>query len=372
MAFSFTCDHRSLARVVRTAAQLIGGRKAQRNAGACLEVGDGSLTLTVTNQDVTVAQRVAVDSSGTAALVVPFAAFRGVVLSRRSGRLEAHGGDEAMTIRSGAFEAELSAVLPGWFPTPEGPVEPTHEVTVGSYAFRDGLRHTALSVSYRYGWRPQIAGLEISDDEGRLRFAATDMVTLAIADFRGRRLSRRLPSPIIVAPEALDALGRHLPDRREVTVKIGRHQIEFVAGDTAIRVETVLGAFPDYEPFRRSTSSRSVLVQRKPLLRAVERVAVFSGRDRPPGLWVEFADDSILVRTLDRQVGSGAVRVPARVVGAPCTVGLPLGTVIACLRALDGTGVAIDVGDPAIRVSWYSPDHPERRYHMLPINLAPP
>jgi DNA polymerase III sliding clamp (beta) subunit (PCNA family) len=372
MAFSFTCDHRRLARVARTARRVTQSGHHLRNGGAWLEIGDGSLTLTVTNRDVTVAQRVAVDSSGTASLVVPVVPFWAVVLSRRSGRLEAHGDDEAMTIRSGGFEAELSAVPPGWFTAPDGPVEPTHEVTVGSYAFRDGLRHTALSVSYRYGWRPQIAGLEISDDEGRLRFAATDMGTLAIADFRGRRLSRRLPRPIIVAPEALDALGRHLPDRREVTVKMGRRQIDFVAGDTAIRVETALADFPDYEPFRRSASTRRVRVKRKPLLRAVESLAVFSGRGRPPGLWFEFSEDSILVRTLDRQVGSGAVRVSARVIGAPCTVGLPLGTVIACLRALDGAGVAIDVGDPAIRVSWYSPDHPERRYHMLPINLAPP
>ncbi|MDW3217112.1 MAG: hypothetical protein R8F63_00755 [Acidimicrobiales bacterium] len=358
---------------MRSAARVVGtGRRALAYSGVWTTIEDGWLTLTVTRPPVTLEQRIPIDGTGSGSLVLPLEPLRRVVLSRRSGDAEFEGDDASIEFRSRAYRAELLAIPADLVLPPNGPVHPLHGASLGGDAFRAGLDHTVLSMSHRYGWRPDLAGLEITARGDILRFAATDLETLAIAEFRDRSAEDPLDAPLIVPPEAMDDLGRPMPKRRRVEVRIGAHQIDFVAGDTSIRVDHTPSGFPDYEPLRTTPTTRVATVQRARLRRAVEHVSPFSGGDRPARVWLDLEPGTVGVRTLDRQVGSGRETCKAELEGDACTVGLHMWTLLALLRQLRSNRLVIEVGDPRVRVSFHDPEQPERRYHMLPLAIDPP
>ena len=370
MGYRFSCRRHPLARAMRSAARVVGaGRRALDHGGVWTTIGDGWLTLAVSRPPVTLEQRIPIEGTGSGSLVLPLEPLRRVILSRRSGDAEFEGDDESIEFRSRAFRAEILAIPARYVLVPDGPVDAQHVATIGGDAFRAGLDHTVLSMSHRYGWRPDLAGLEITARADTLRFAATDLETLAIAEFRDPSAEDSLDAPLIVPPEAMDDLGRHLPKRRRVEVRIGARQVDFVAGDTAIRVEHTPSSFPDYESMRATPTTRIVTVQRARLRRAVEHVSVLSSGDRPARVWLDLEADTITARTLDRQAGSGLETCPASLEGDPCTVGLYLWTLVALLRQLRSNRLVIEVGDPQVRVSFHDPEQPERRYHMLPLAI---
>ncbi|MFT5203469.1 MAG: DNA polymerase III sliding clamp (beta) subunit (PCNA family) [Candidatus Aldehydirespiratoraceae bacterium] len=311
---------------MRTAARVVGsGRRSLDYNGVWTEIDEDWLTVTVIRPPVTIEQRIPIVGTGSGSLVLPLEPLRRVVLSRRSGDAEFEGDNESIEFRSRAFRAELLAIRPDSVLPPDGPVNSLNVADLGGEAFRAGLDHTALSISHHYGWRPDLAGLEITAQADTLQFAATDMETLAIAEFRDPLAENLRDSPLILPPEALEDLGRHLPKRRRVEVRMGAHQVDFVAGDTSIRVENLFSSFPDYEPMRTNPTTRLVKVQRKALRRAVEQVSILSNGDRPARAWLTFATDTITVRTLDRQVGSGSKKLRAELHGEPCALGFTCG-----------------------------------------------
>ena len=373
MGYRFSCSRHTLARAMRSAARVVGtGRRSLAHGGVWTTIDDGWLTLTVIRPPVTLEQRIPVDGTGSGSLVLPLEPLRRVILSRRSGDAEFEGDDESIEFRSRAFRAQLLAIPPKFVLAPNEPVDPLHVATVSGDAFHAGIDHTALSISHRYGWRPDAAGLEISPRGDTLRFAATDLETLAIAEFRDRSAEDSLDAPLLLPPEGMDDLARHLPKRRRAEVRIGAKQVDFVAGETSIRVEHMLSTFPDYEPLRTTPTTRIATVPRKRLRRAVEHISIFSSGDRPARVWLDLEPGTVRVRTLDRQVGSGSETCKAELEGDPCTVGLYLWTLVALLRQLEGNKLVIEVGDPQVRVSFHDPDHPARRYHMLPLAIDPP
>jgi DNA polymerase III sliding clamp (beta) subunit (PCNA family) len=373
MGYRFTCSRHTLARAMRSAARVVGtGRRSLDYHGVWTAIEEGWLTLTVTRPPVTLEQRIPIDGTGGGSLVLPLEPLRRVVLSRRSGDAEFEGDDESIEFRSRAFRAELLAIPAEIVLAPDGPVDPHHVTTISGDAFRAGLDHTVLSMSHRYGWRSGLAGLEITARGETLRFAATDLESLAIAEFRDRSARASLDAPLIVPPEAMDDLGRHMPKRRKVEVRIGAQQIDFVAGDTSVRVNHTPSSFPDYESLRTTPTTRVVRMQRRRLRRAVEHVSLFSHADRPARVWLDLEPGTVKVRALDRQVGSGSETCATEFEGDPCTIGLHLWTLVALLRQLKGNHLVIEIGDPQVRVSFHDPDQPARRYHMLSLAIDSP
>ena len=184
---------------MRSAARVVGaGRRALDHGGVWTTIGDGWLTLAVSRPPVTLEQRIPIEGTGSGSLVLPLEPLRRVILSRRSGDAEFEGDDESIEFRSRAFRAEILAFPARYVLVPDGPVDAQHVATIGGAAFRAGLDHTVLSMSHRYGWRPDLAGLEITARADTLRFAATDLETLAIAEFRDPSAEDSLDAPLIV------------------------------------------------------------------------------------------------------------------------------------------------------------------------------
>lgn len=370
VGYRFSCSRHTLARAVRTAAGVIRtGRRTLDHDGVWIEIDGSWMTMTVTRPPVTVEQRIPIDGTGAGSLVLPIEPFRSVVLSRRSGDAEFEGDNRSIEFRSRSFHAQLTAIPPNTVVAPEGPVAPLATAVIGGDAFRSGLDHTVLSMSHRYSWRPDPAGLAITADNGTLRFAATNLETLAIAEFREPSLALLFDRPLIVPPEAMEDLGRHLPKRRRVEIRMGARQMSFVAGDTSIRVMIEPQRFPDYEPLRSTSTTRLARVPRARLLLAVERMAAFARENPPARIWLDLEAASVRTWALDRQLGSGSEACPAGLHGDPCTIGLHLWTLVAVLRRLNGYDVMIDVGDPRRRASFFDPDEPTHRYHMLPLAI---
>lgn len=372
-SFTFECDRRRLARLVRNAARLIGSSRAARtSSGAWVRVEPDRVTVTSTRPPVTLSQHLPLGTSGHGEVVVPIEHLRSLVLSRRTGTVALSGAAGHLQLDAGSFQGRILAMPTEWTVPPLPPVVPERVHGIGSYRFRDGLAHTALSVSHWRAWRPNAAGLEVSSDAGRLRFVATDLETLAIAEFPDPDDDGSLTTSIVVPAEALDALGRYLPPRRRVELRVTAGQVDVVAGDTEIRIEINEARFPDHRSLQAGTTTRRARLRGRDLRRAVERVSLLSHGNSPARVWLRFETDRVTARTVDRQVGFGAESVRAKMDGEPCTVGLHLWTLIAVLRSLQGPNVRVEIGDPQRRVTLFGEHHPERRYHMLPLALTEP
>ncbi|HJN92626.1 MAG TPA: DNA polymerase III subunit beta [Dehalococcoidia bacterium] len=144
-------------------------------------------------------------------------------------------------------------------------------------ALREAIEHTVL-VAATDESRPVLTGVDLKIEDGRITFAASDGLRLAVYNMDIAE-SPAETLEIIVPARALTELSRLLADEEEaVTLQVNgaRSQILFRLSDVELTAQLIQGTFPSYAQLIPAAYQTRATIDASEFLREVRTAAVFA------------------------------------------------------------------------------------------------
>ncbi|KAB2712815.1 DNA polymerase III subunit beta [Brucella intermedia] len=293
-------------------------------ANVLLKVDDGQLGLTGTDLDVEITTSLPVLDCQPGSVTVPGKMLADIAKRATSDiTLELDGG--RLTVASGRSRYKLDTLPAEDFPSfSAGKFNTTLDLDLA--ALVAPCVHCISTDETRY----YLAGVYLHAVEGRLVAVATD----------GHRLMRNV-GPAgdleygVILPRKLVGL---LP-KGAATVELSQNKVRVTSGSTVITSKLIDGTFPDYVRVIPTGNSNILTVDRRALMKAVERVAaVADDKSRA----VKFAVGDVL-RLMLADKASDEVSIEFE--GQPLEIGFNARYVNDMLGALDEANVRFALGD---------------------------
>jgi DNA polymerase-3 subunit beta len=251
--------------------------------------------------------------------------------------------DEHLVVKSGRSRFKVATIDPEAFPELKQPAYTT-TATMDLAALVAPVTFAMSDEETRYYLR----GVFLHTSDGRLRAVATD----------GHRLAA------VYGPELALAEGIIVPRKTvglipegSIQVDIGEGRIRFTAGDTVIVSKLVEGSFPDYERVIPKNNDKPVVLDRKALSSAVERVGVFASERGGKAVRLEIAPGQVVL-SVTGEGGQASDEIASDYEGEPFEIGYNASYLSELLRVVEGDSVTFeirDAGSPA-RVVGGNPD----------------
>ena len=248
-----------------------------------MEVGNGRLTLSATNLDISITTstgKVEVKDAGKVA--IPAVKFVPFVRSLRSGTVKIAQKGDQITLVSGKSRLTENTMNVEEYPKLKALAE-KDGLDVEASLLIDMINETSYSVS-RDETRPALMGILWEVRPESLTLVATDAHRLARS---ARQLDWTVPGDrnMIVDTAGL----RHLPriaaamaDEDDasgnVTVFMGENQLSFRAGATVLHTRLLEGPFPDYNAVIPRDNDKDVTVDKADFAQAIRRVSITADR----------------------------------------------------------------------------------------------
>lgn len=235
--------------------------------------GNGKITLTANDLDVSVTNTLSCDATGSGSLAVPGKKFFEIIRSLPSDPVTINAQEERITVTCRKSRFKMTGKNADEFPQlPQQ--KPTVTFDVATTTLDDMISRTAYAVSTDLT-RPSLCGVLWEVRAGALGLVATD----------GHRLARVvLPdackdvddAEVIVSPKALNLLRTLSADTDEVRVSLADNHITFDLGNSIIYSRLLEGPFPDYTQVIPKKNTRELTVSRAELTDAAKRVSILA------------------------------------------------------------------------------------------------
>lgn len=235
--------------------------------------GDGKVTLTANDLDVSLTQTLACETSGPGSVAVPGKKFFEIARSLPDDKvvIEVEGDKISIKCRRSRFKMTGKSA-------DEFPKLPSQKAAVTfpmSASVLDGMiTKTSYAVSTDLT-RPSLCGVLWEIKKGTLGMVATDGHRLARVELPGAA-STGEEKDVIVSPKALNIYRSLVADMDSVNVSLAENHITFDLGDSVIYSRLLEGPFPDYNQVIPKKNARKLTVSREELTDACRRVAILS------------------------------------------------------------------------------------------------
>jgi DNA polymerase-3 subunit beta len=255
-------------------------------SGILIEVDSTSVTLTASDQDMSIQSRIELDTetatigtverTGRVVLVAKF--FVEIVKKLPKDEVHIIVDDKFhATITSGKSEVTLAGLDPEEFPKLPN-IGGKDAVTIPSDKLRNMIRATEFAVSTNEG-TPILMGVLWNLSDGILKFVATDrhrMATISAAIETDITLSN-----VVISGLNLRELGKVLPDKGEpVEIVVEDNQVLFRSGNILFFSRIIDGTFPDTSKIVPDTFKTEIVFQTKLFNDAIDRAYLMSREEK--------------------------------------------------------------------------------------------
>jgi DNA polymerase-3 subunit beta len=238
------------------------------------DLDDNSLSLKVTDLDVSMTAKINVESQKSGSVAVPAKVFFEIVRELPDFELEVSSFENRLEIRCGSGSYKMSGFPPDDFPKlPD--IHVARQIKMDGGALASMIRKALFAVS-RDETRPALNGILWHESEDGLNLVATD----------GHRLAKTVRSDlkiggyskdIIVPPKVLENLVRLMGDEPgEIGVIINESSIVFILESEILTSRLLEGPYPNYDQVIPRDNDKVLTVDREILNAAVRRVAILS------------------------------------------------------------------------------------------------
>ena len=274
----FRCDRDLLADALQTVQRGVSTRPGiPALTGVLVSVGEGGLSLTTTDLEVTTQVDAAVEAAEEGVALVPARLLADMVkaLPPDSVEMITDGGQARVTCRS--FEGTLRLLPAEDFPAlrePEG-----IRVKVAGDAFAEGVGQVARAAS-RDEARPVLTGILMETNREGLTMVATDSYRLAVRELSATGEGE---ATTLVPERALSEAGRAAAaeEKRDVEIILGEAQAAFRAGTLRLTSRLIEEQFPNYRQLMPEPGENRLTANRQELLEAVRRVGLLARESSP-------------------------------------------------------------------------------------------
>ena len=235
-----------------------------------------------------------VENEGKAA--IPSKIITDFVSNIKDEKIEISLKNNALSIQSDNFKTKLMCFDPKDFPLiPKLKKEPL--IVLSARVLKNSLSSVFDSVSLSQT-RPELGGVFINLNKGRVYFASTDSFRLA-----EKIISAPCPKNIsvIIPRNAAAELVRILSDyEKDVSVNIEENQIQFSSDDFDIVSRLIDGRYPDYQKVIPLKSVSRVLFKKEELQNNIRLAGLFSSNINDIGLKIDKKEVVVFSKNADR------------------------------------------------------------------------
>ncbi len=246
-----------------------------------MEVGDGRLTLSATNLDIsitTTTENVEIKDAGKVA--IPAAKFIPFVRSLRSGLVTISQNGEKIRLDSSKSKMTENTMNVDEYPALKT-LEEKDGLDIEAVTLIDMINETSYSVS-RDETRPALMGILWEIRPESLTLVATDAHRLA-------RSQRDMDWTVTAGKDMIVDTGglRQLPRivafmgdeaSASLTLFIGKNQLSFRAGNTILHTRLLEGPFPDYNAVIPKNNDKDATIDKSDFSQAIRRVSITADR----------------------------------------------------------------------------------------------
>ena len=272
-----------------------------------LNADGDSLTVTATDLDITVSDRIAdVDVEANGKTTVGAATFSALIRKMPSGSvIDMKVEDSRMTIRAGRIRYQIPVIPADDFPLGKN-TEGT-DFTIPVEAITRAFKLVKDSMSTEES-RYYLNGTFLAIEDGSLVAVSTDGHRLSIALISETGIDR---PDAIVPRKAVNEIIKILPDfDGDVTIRIDERSVEFELGDLLFHSKLIDGTFPDYTRVVPSGEGVVIKVDPATLQQAIERVSVVT-TEKTSAIKLAVEKDKITIIANSPDTGSAQEEVSA-------------------------------------------------------------
>lgn len=307
-----------------------------------LEAGNGRLTLTTTDMEVSVRTSIEADIDEPGATTLPARRFFSICRDLPSHQVDIGvSSDDVATIISGSYNCKLEGLSKDDFP-PMPTFEGSFSYMLKQGTFRDILQKTSYAASTDES-RAILNGTLMSFRENKLTAVCTDGRRLALVE-QEIDMPDNAEMDIVVPTKTVNELIKTLGDEGEASINTSSTQVAFEFGNIFIISKLIDGTYPNYRQVIPAQCEERIAVDREMLLSAVRRVSLMLD-DQAASVRIEITENRMELLTSSPEVGESRESVAVKYAGKDITIAFNPAFLMAPLKHLDSDEIFLELSD---------------------------
>ena len=369
----FTCSQKDFSSNLISVGRVIPTRPTHPILGNALVVADqGNQKIDITGFDLNLGLCISftaeVEVGGQ--IVMPAKLLREIISRLPNGDITIESANNSVILTSQTGKYEIQGMGAKEFPSlPE--ISSQDEVTMLTETLTDGLQG-ALFATSDDETRQVLTGLHIIVRRKTIEFAATDGHRLALVEIDNpipydetakEMFDHEEFFEATIPARALKELEKMMSQSEKLGIWLDPGQVVFKTVSQRLTSRTLEGKYPAYRQLIPTQFNCQVVVDRKQLLLAMERIAILAPNDV-----IEFKLDSdkqeVALSVEAQDVGSGRESVFAQITGEELTIGFNAKYAIESLKNLKSNEVLIKLNSANSAVI-FTPLNGAKVIHLL-------
>ena len=307
-----------------------------------LEADHGKLTLTTTDQEVSVRTSVEADISESGSTTLPARRFFSICRELPSHQIDiAVTSNDVAEIASGSANFKLEGLSKDDFP-PMPSFEESFSYELQQGTFKDILQKTSYAASTDES-RAILNGSLMAFRDNKLTVVCTDGRRLALVE-QEIDIPDDAELDIVVPTKTVSELIKTLGDEGVASIKTSATQVAFEFGNIFIISKLIDGTYPNYRQVIPSQCEERIAIDRETLHDAVRRVSLMLD-DQAASVKVQITENRINLLTSSPEVGEAHESIPVKYSGKDITIAFNPAFMIAPLKHLDSDEVFLELSD---------------------------
>ncbi len=338
-----------------------------------IEAKDGALSLTATDMDIAIVERVPADVATAGATTAPAHTLYDIVRKLPDGaQVDIETGGESgdrLTLKSGRSRFQLAALPTDDFPVMSGGDMP-HEFQLDAEALRSLIDRTRFAISTEET-RYYLNGIYLHAADGEhevLRAVATD----------GHRLARvEIPLPdgangmpgVIVPRKTVSELRKLIEETDgAIEIALSETKIRFAFGDAVLTSKLIDGTFPDYERVIPSGNDKIMTVDCDDFAEAVDRVSTIA-TEKMRAVKMKLDGDQMELSASSQENGQAVEEVGIEYGKDPIEIGFNARYLLDIAHQVEGETAEFVMADAASPTIVRDPKDPGALYVLMPMRV---
>ena len=328
--------------------------------GVLCEVSGGKLTVTGTDNEVTVRTYLDVEVTEEGRAVIPAKLAAEAVHKLPPGAVTLSSSDGEVEITGGGPLFKLREMPVDDYPKiTDTPLE--NAIQVNGAQLIKALGQAGIAASSDDA-RPTLTGVLFEGEGDSLRLVATDSYRLAVCDVEGVSIE----GSKLVPYRALRELGRTIGSG-PMTVALGEREASFVTDAGRLTVRIIDATFVNYRQLLPEGHTNRLTVDRAAFLEAVGRAALVAEDHIPVRLAMHTGGVELSV--IRQEVGEATELLEGEYSGDDMTIAFNTRYLTDGLNAVDAEKVVIETSDPLKPGLLLGADKRDFRYLLMPVRL---
>ena len=342
-------------------------------SNALIEAGEGRISLTATDMDLTVVEEVSADTPRAGATTVSAHTLHDIVRKLPDGAqvsLATNDGGNQMNLSAGRSTFTLQSLPRDDFPA-AGSGELPLSFSLQASDLKTLINRTRFAISTeetRYYLNGIYLHAAESGGNAVLRAVATDGHRLARFEMPLPEGAAEMPG-VIIPRKTVGELHKLIEESNDsVEVALSETRIRFAFDSTILTSKLIDGTFPDYERVIPSGNDKTMSVDRRSFSAAVDRVSTIS-TEKSRAVKLVIANGSLTLTANSPDAGSAEEEIEVEYDGPAMEIGFNSRYLLDVAQQIEGEMAVLSLSDSASPTIVQEAARGDALYVLMPMRV---